>query len=60
MAKITIQIEDDDIENAHVDVQILGDFYNEESPAADLARVAFNAMMEEMQGAVEVNKPLLN
>lgn len=60
MAKITIQIEDDDIENAHVDVQIFGDFYNEESPAADLARVAFNAMMEEMQEAVEVNKPLLN
>lgn len=60
MAKIIIQIEDDDIENAHVDVQIFGDFYNEESPAADLARVAFNAMMEEMQGAVEVNKPLLN
>ena len=60
MAKITIQIKDDDIENAHVDVQIFGDFYNEESPAADLARVAFNAMMEEMQGAVEVNKPLLN
>lgn len=60
MAKITIQIEDDDIENAHVDVQIFGDFYNEESPAADLARVAFNAMMEVMQGAAEVNKPLLN
>lgn len=60
MAKLIIQIEDDDIENAHVDVQIFGDLYNEESPAADLARVAFNAMMEEMQGAVEVNKPLLN
>ena len=60
MAKITIQIEDDDIENARVDVQIFGDFYNEESPAADLARVVFNVMMEEMQGAVEVNKPLLN
>lgn len=60
MAKITIVIDDDDIENAHVDVQIFGDFYNETSPAADLARVAFNAMMEEMQGAVEVNKPLLN
>ena len=60
MAKITIQIEDDDIEHAHVDVPIFGDFYDEESPAADLARVAFNAMMEEMQGAVEVNKPLLN
>lgn len=60
MAKLIIKIEDDDIENAHVDVQIFGDFYNEESPAADLARVAFNAMMEEMQGAVEVNKPLLN
>lgn len=60
MAKITIVIDDDDIENAHVDVQIFGDFYNEKSPAADLARIAFNAMMEEMQGAVEVNKPLLN
>lgn len=60
MAKLIIKIEDDDIENAHVDVQIFGDFYNEESPAADLAWVAFNAMMEEMQGAAEVNKPLLN
>lgn len=49
MAKIHIVIEDDVNEADHVDIQIFGDFYNEESPAADIARVAFQAMQDAMQ-----------
>ena len=48
MPKITIVIDDDDLESKHVDIQVFGDFYNEDSPAADIARIAVLAMQAEM------------